>query len=162
MEAIQDLRLIYPEVILTVGVLLVFLADLIAMKTPGLRRPLALGITLGALVLAGLALVAAGDDSGRVVVFSSMLTVDAFSRYFKTLFLIATFVVALFSYSSREVEADQEAEYYGILLSMTLAMCLLSSASNTLMLFLSIEFLSITSYVLAASSARTWALPRRH
>ena len=58
--------------------------------------------------------------------------------------------MAVLSYSSREVERPQEGEFFALLLALTLGMFLLASATHCLMIVLSIEFLSICSYVLTA------------
>ena len=50
-----------------------------------------------------------------------------------------------------EVERTSQGEYYGILLSSALGMYFMASASNLLMAYLSLEFVSLTSYVLTGS-----------
>ena len=79
-----------------------------------------------------------------------MIVVDKFAIYFKAIFLITAFLGAIFSYLSQEVEDYSGGEYFGILLSMVLAMFVLVSSSNLLMIFLGMEFLSATSYILTA------------
>ena len=151
MSSLHDLKLFLPETILICGVLLVLCADLLAMNVPALRRKVALGITLAAFALAALALWSLQPAAaGAVSIFSGMVVVDSFSIYFKWLFLVAGAVVAVLSYSSREVERPQEGEFFAILLALTLGMFLLASATHCLMIVLSIEFLSICSYVLTA------------
>jgi NADH-quinone oxidoreductase subunit N len=151
MSSLHDLKLFLPETILISGILFILCADLLAMNAPSVRRKIALGITLAAFALAGLALLGLHPSSaGAVSIFSGMAVVDSFSVYFKWLFLVAGALVAILSYSSREVERPQEGEFFALLLALTLGMFLLAGATHCLMILLSIEFLSISSYVLTA------------
>jgi NADH-quinone oxidoreductase subunit N len=151
MSSLHDLKLFLPETILVFGILFILCADLLAMNAPALRRKMALGIALAAFALAALALWSRHPPAaGAVSIFSGMAVVDSFSDYFKWLFLVAGALVAVLSYSSREVERPQEGEFFALLLALTLGMFLLASATHCLMIVLSIEFLSISSYVLTA------------
>ena len=151
MSSLHDLKLFLPETILVFGILFILCADLLAMNAPALRRKMALGIALAAFALAALALWSRHPPAaGAVSIFSGMAVVDAFSDYFKWLFLVAGALVAVLSYSSREVERPQEGEFFALLLALTLGMFLLASATHCLMIVLSVEFLSISSYVLTA------------
>ena len=140
-----------PETILIIGILLAFCADLFVMNVPAVRRKLALGISLATFAATGLALWSQYRAyAGPAAIFSGMAVVDTFSIYFKALFLIAGAVVAILSYASPEVERPQEGEFFALLMSLTLGMFLLASATHALMVYLSIEFLSVCSYVLTA------------
>jgi len=52
------------------------------------------------------------------------------------------------SLGSNEVKGPNQGEYYAILLASTLGMFFMASAANLLMAYLSLEFVSLTSYVL--------------
>ena len=152
----QSLKLDLPEALLALGITLLLVVDLALMKrTPG-RRGIAAAIALGTLSAAGLA---AGwlvrSAAAPAPVFSAMAVVDPFSNYFKLLFLAAAAIVVLLSRASREVEDSRASEFHVLLLAMTLGLCLLSGATNALMIFLSLEFVSVTSYVLTAFSRRS-------
>jgi len=151
MSNLHDLSLFLPETILICGILLAFCADLFVMNVPAVRRKMALGISLATFAAAALALLSQYHAiSGPVAIFSGMAVVDSFSIYFKALFLIAGAVVAILSYASREVERPQEGEFFALLMALTLGMFLLASATHALMVYLSIEFLSVCGYVLTA------------
>src|SRR5207245_174234 len=74
---------------------------------------------------------------------------DAFSVFFKVLLGLALLAVVWMSMSSREIQGrPNEGEYYALLLSSGLAMFLMAAAATLLMAYLSLEFVSLTSYVL--------------
>lgn len=87
---------------------------------------------------------------GAIVIFRGMLKLDALSYLFKMLCITSSFLLLLFSYISRETSDSlkKPMEYVLLILSCTLGMMLLVSSSNLLMLYLSLEFLSLTSYML--------------
>jgi NADH-quinone oxidoreductase subunit N len=81
--------------------------------------------------------------------FGRMLVLDGFSLFFKVLLGLALVMVVWMSLHSREVRGRaNEGEYYALLLSSGLGMFLMAGAANLLMAYLSLEFVSLTSYVL--------------
>src|SRR5262249_23234854 len=75
--------------------------------------------------------------------------VDGFALYFKLLISLAAVGTIWMSLGSREVRTANQGEYYALLLASTLGMLFMSSATNLLMAYLSLEFVSLTSYVLS-------------
>ena len=88
-------------------------------------------------------------DEGPVSLFLGMIRLDAFSTFFKILLLLATAATILFSLGSEELDARLKGEYYALLLAITLGMFLMASSTNLLMIFISLETVSLTSYILA-------------
>lgn len=88
-------------------------------------------------------------DEGPVSLFLGMIHLDAFSSFFKVLLLLATAATILFSLRSEELDARLKGEYYALLLAITLGMFLMASSTNLLMIFISLETVSLTSYILA-------------
>ena len=150
-ELMNSLRFFLPETILIAGLLLLIVADLLLLKVLRRRRLLAAAITLVTLVVAGVVCALAPVQmSGGAPVFDSMIAVDAFARYFKLLFVTAAAIMTLSGYVSLEVEPPRSTEFFTLLLAMTLGMFLLAGANTILMIFLAMEFVSITSYLLTA------------
>ena len=81
--------------------------------------------------------------------FMGMITIDPFSHFFKWLFLIATILVIIVSRYTKELEGIFIGEYYGLILILLFGLFLMSSSTNLLMIVLSIETVSISSYILA-------------
>jgi NADH-quinone oxidoreductase subunit N len=83
--------------------------------------------------------------------FLKMHVVDPFAVFFKFLFLGSGALAALISLNSEELDERNVrsiGEYYAILTAMVLGMFLMASASDMLMMFLSLELVSIASYIL--------------
>ena len=81
--------------------------------------------------------------------FMGMITLDPFSHYFKYIFLFATFSIILISRFDRQLDKKYASEYNCLLLIVLLGLFLMSSSVNLLMIYLSIELVSIPSYILA-------------
>ncbi len=84
--------------------------------------------------------------------FSGMFILDPFSLFFKRVFLIVTFLIILTSinYAKKQFLLLGVGEYYFIILLATVGMMFLASAGELVTLFISIELLSVSSYILAA------------
>ncbi len=82
-----------------------------------------------------------------IPLFSGMLQADLYSTYFKILFNAAGVLTVLLS---RHVLHYRKSEYYILIASAVLGAQLLVSSNHFTMVFLSIELISIPSYLLAA------------
>lgn len=88
------------------------------------------------------------SNAGLNVDTGGHLRVDMLSLFFKGVIVAATLLVSLMSveYARR---FDSPGEFFGLLVLTTLAASLLSSAADLITIYLSMEFLSITSYAMA-------------
>ncbi|MGO9454228.1 MAG: NADH-quinone oxidoreductase subunit N [Candidatus Binataceae bacterium] len=131
-----------PELLLSAGVLVLVIVDLIVTDKSRLGD-LALVITAGALVA-----IAFQPQTGNAWLFHRMLVFDGFSLFFRALIALAALVAVWMSMGSEEVRTCDQGEYYAILLASTLAMFLMAESANLLMAYLALEFVSLTSYIL--------------
>src|SRR5208282_2991973 len=131
-----------PELLLSAGVLVLVIVDLIVTDKSRLGD-LALVITAGALLL-----IAFQPDTGNAWLFHRMLVFDGFALFFRALIALAALVAVWMSMGSEEVRTCDQGEYYAILLASTLAMFLMAESANLLMAYLALEFVSLTSYIL--------------
>ncbi len=76
--------------------------------------------------------------------------VDDFSQIFKIIFVLTALAVSLISSSYLKDDEPHQAEYYLLILSSTLGMLLVASATDFLTLFLGIEVSAFSSYALVA------------
>src|SRR6267378_917615 len=81
--------------------------------------------------------------------YANMVVLDDLSTLFNLLFLASTFVTILLSEPFLRSEKVEQGEYYALLLFCTSGMMLLASALDLITLFLGIEVLSISLYILA-------------
>ena len=134
-----------PELIIVIGLLSTILLEII----PGARKWI-FHTVLGTLILSFLCLVLNPSENGAL--FMDLIVIDPFSTFFKIIFLVSTLVVVMISDSSIEIKDNIKAEYYFLILSILLGLFLMSSSTNLLMIYLSIELVSIPSYILAGIS----------
>jgi len=140
----ETLILLSPQLILVVWALLVLGLDLLLKKAKDNLAYVALaGLapTLGAAVY--LLLQRPGQS-----LLSGMVQVDAYSLYFTIIACLASGLVILASMEYMKARTRYRGEFYGLLLLATLAMTLMAASTNLIMIYLSIEFMSLTSYVL--------------
>ncbi len=139
---LASLQAFYPELLLTAATLVIVLIDLLTSDKSWLGE-VALISTSGALLLIGV-----GPLDGGAWLFRRMLVYDSFSIFFRALIALAALVAVWMSIGSQEVRRCEQGEYYSILLASALGMLLMTESANLLMAYLSLEFVSLTSYVL--------------
>jgi len=149
----ESFRYFLPEILLVAGVLAAVAVDLVAPATSSAsaRGGIAGGwparVALLTAVLAVLATVGQLDEAPGWL-FSRNLVFDGFATFFRVVLGLATVAAVWMSMCSREVCGANEGEYYVMLLACALSMFLMAAAGNLLMAYLSLEFLSLTSYAL--------------
>jgi NADH-quinone oxidoreductase subunit N len=132
----------WPELILFGAILLISVLDLL--KLGG--RALAIIAMLGCVA----SLVATLDLYGAApgLLFHRMIVLDNFSLFFKVVALAATILTIWMSVASKEIQSVNQGEYYTLLLTCALGIMFMASSSNLLTAYLSLELVSLTSYVL--------------
>lgn len=141
----MNLYAIQLEVLLVVLGVTVLLAD--AFRPVADRR--ALGVLLGTLV-GVLFLYSFALRPVEEPVFHGMYRLDAFALYFKRLFLVATALVLVISAEfAPRIEAGV-AEFYSLMLFAATGMLLIASVNDFILLFVALELVTITFYILAS------------
>ena len=147
---ISDLVFIKPELAVSATLVLIVLFDLIFAEN---KKFLPYISILGLLVTCYCVIQQFGTATFafKISANTGMVVIDNFGSYFKVVVLIASLFVVLFSIVSSEIKstADRHGEYYTLLFGMILGMFLMSSSADLILLYLSIELLSLSSYVLA-------------
>ena len=145
-QILNSAKLLQPETTLAVTFCLLILVDLLSRKKGHGTAVFAL---LGLIIAAFFVLQQASIGANSI--FSNMLAVDSFSIFFKYLILISAFIVVIFSMQFDELTKSKRSvgEYYAVLIALSLGLMLMSSATNLLMMYLSLELSSISSYILA-------------
>ena len=144
---IESLLYFSPEILLVIFAAAVIILDLVVKDRES--------VAVAYLSLVGLVCVFAAvlithfSFRNPVSLFLGMIRLDEFSTFFKILLLLATAATVLFSLRSEELDARLKGEYYALLLAITLGMFLMASSTNLLMIFISLETVSLTSYILA-------------
>ncbi len=141
-----DFAALAPEIVLTVGAVLLVLIDALALeKAKPFMSILAGGTLLGAMIPI---LWLANDGIDRSL-FGGAFVVDNFALVLKAMFLLSGYVVVLLA-TNYIAEGDYwESEFYALLLSSLLGMVVMCSARDLLTIFVALELLSIPAYMLA-------------
>jgi len=148
---LASLKYFYPELALTLTFFALLLADLFVKKWKYLLP----AISLIGFIITGYLLIYTPDSQGFL--FATGMTnvglyiVDPFAFFFKVIILLAMVYTVLFSLSSKEISESKEnrGEYYVLLSSFALGMFLLTSTIDLLLMYLSFELVSLSSYILA-------------
>jgi len=144
MPDLSTLIAISPELILTVFGLLILLFDLIWRERAG--KFLA-GFTVLGFIAALAATVALW---GRTIpLFGNSYVVDNFAAFFKIIGAVAGIALVLVSLEYLKARTRSLGEFFALFTFSILAMFLMASSTSLLMIYLSVEFLSYTSYLLA-------------
>jgi NADH-quinone oxidoreductase subunit N len=141
----RTLLLILPELILALVGMLILLFDLI-LRERGQRLVawLAFFGFAGALV-ATLVLFPAKTGSP---IFAGTYVSDDFALFFKMVAAVSGIILTLVSVDYLRKHAAPQGEFFALFVFAVLAMMLMASSTNLLMIYLSIEFLSYMSYLL--------------
>jgi len=143
-KLIADLHKFYPEMVITGTLLLVVVADI---ALPVLRRSLTFALTvLGLAAAFALTLPLMAVQPGSM--FYGMIALDPMAVFFKAFLVLASLLVVLAAPGSKEFSRSNLGEFYALLLGVTLGMMLLASSTDLLMFFLSLEMVSLGSYIM--------------
>jgi NADH-quinone oxidoreductase subunit N len=139
-----DLRVIAPALVLTVTGLLVMLADLL----PPRERKDHLGlIGLGGVVVALLLSLSMWGTEAQA--FRGMVTLDGYALFFNLVIGYATGLVLLLSLDYVGRQGGESGEFYVLVLFAAVGMVLMAQGTDLIILFLGLEIMSISLYVLA-------------
>jgi NADH-quinone oxidoreductase subunit N len=147
MGTIESLSLFVPEIVLSISVIALIFFDLLAVGRQDKANAAGFVALGGSIMAVGAALALWGTPPTWL--FGRMVVLDPFAVFFKVLLGLSLVAAIVMSLGSREVAGQpNEGEYYTLLVSSGLGMLLMASAGNLLMAYLSLEFVSLTSYVL--------------
>ncbi len=141
-----DWLTISPEVALVSTILVVLLADLVLPRrqTWQTSRIASIGVLVS---LAFVAVLAVHDPVKPL--FGGAYTVDDYALALKGFFLVATYITILLSVDYIGEGDYYEGEFYFLLLCSVLGMTTMASARDLISLFVSLEMISIPTYILA-------------
>ena len=137
--------LLMPELVIALTLLIVLVFDLfdsISKAVLGWMTIVGAGIALWVSVQM--------HQAGTVgTQFNDMFKVDNFSLFFNVIFLISTILVTLISMSYLSRDDRKQGPYYLLILLATLGMMLMAAGNELIIVFLGLELMSISLYVLA-------------
>ncbi|HJU54203.1 MAG TPA: NADH-quinone oxidoreductase subunit N [Pyrinomonadaceae bacterium] len=165
-----DLQLIAPEMILTVCACVVLVMEVIL---PYRKSKWTAYFALAGIALALASLLALFFSMGGFQVlretfqnpqaapslsardgFYGMVRIDGFSFVFKVIFLLAAALSIAIATRFLDIEGEQHGEYYALVLFATVGMMLLGCGYDLISLYISLELMALTFYVLVAFTKR--------
>src|SRR5918998_718762 len=152
--SVRDLTLISPELILTVAACVALVMEVVL---PYRRSRWTGYFALVGLALAGASLVVLWRTAGNAFPldgFYGMIRVDGFAVVFKLIFLVAAALTVGVSLRFLDIEGEQRGEFYSLVLFATLGMSFLASGYDLIALYISLELMALTFYVLVAYTKR--------
>lgn len=149
----KDISLILPEIIISVTLLVIVLFDLIFNKD---KRIIPFIAIIGLFIALYLSIGDLGKESHAFIIGDTgskfgLLSLDTFGSYFRIIILISSILIIFFTKASSEIHAisERSGEFYTLLFGMILGMMFMVSASDLIMIYIAVELLSLSSYVLA-------------
>ncbi len=146
MTNLQSLEFFVPEIILVITVIAALITDLFLKKTKTdlIGWVLWIGLIVVALAVINLSHVP------PTTLFLDMIVIDPFSSFIKIVIVLATLFVIVASWSNNELNDYRKGEYFTIMGIMVVGLFLMASSIDIIMLYISIEVVSIMSFILAA------------
>jgi NADH-quinone oxidoreductase subunit N len=143
-----DLRPILPLLVMGATAVLVLLLDLVPPRErkDHLGFVSALGVVVTLIVTYWMTFAANGADLRG---FRGMVVLDAYALFFNIVIGYATGLVLLLSMDYLRREGMESGEFYILVLLSALGMMLMASAGDLIIVFLGLETMSISLYVLA-------------
>jgi NADH-quinone oxidoreductase subunit N len=142
-----DLLPAVPEIVLACGAMLMLMLGVFMGERSG-RFVNSLCVLVLVAAAAGLIAVPVGQHA----LFSGSFVLDDYARFLKMLTLIGSAGALIVSLDWLAVERQQRFEYGALFLLSTLGMLVLISAADLIALYLGLELMSLSLYVVAASN----------
>jgi NADH-quinone oxidoreductase subunit N len=152
--SVRDLNLIVPELILTVAACLALVMEVLL---PYKKSRWVGYFALASIALAALSLVVTWTGSAGsfpLTGFYGMVRVDGFAVVFQLIFLLGAALTVAVSLRYLDIESEQRGEFYALVLFATIGMMFLASGYDLIVLFISLELMALTFYVLVSYTKR--------
>lgn len=153
LDNVHSVQYLYPELLLIVGVLAIIVWDLLGPKALRLKGVVALALA----ALAGSAAISVYYMVGHfpaLSLFGGQLAFDRYANMFRALFALVTAMVLICALPTPEAGHGSEehrgaAEFITLLLVVSIGMNFMAMGRSLLMIYLSIEIVSVISFVMA-------------
>src|SRR5918993_2160581 len=149
-----DLQLIAPELILTACACVALVMEVIL---PYRKSKLTAYFSLVGVALAFTSLTVQWWYMGSALPFDGfygMVRIDGFALLFKAIFLISAALAIGLSTRFLDIEGEQHGEYYALILFATVGMMFIACGYDLISLYISLELMALTFYVLVAFTKR--------
>jgi NADH-quinone oxidoreductase subunit N len=150
--SVADLQLIAPELILTACACVALVMEVIL---PYRKSKLTAYFAIVGVALAFISLAAQWWFMGSSATgFYGMVRLDGFALLFKGIFLVSAALAIGISTRFLDIEGEQHGEYYALILFATVGMMFIACGYDLISLYISLELMALTFYVLVAFTKR--------
>src|SRR6195256_6273758 len=151
--SLADLQLIAPELILTVCACVALVMEVVL---PYRKSKLIAYFSLVGIALAAVSLWVQFLSSDILPLdgFYGMIRIDGFALVVQAIFLIGAALAVSISTRYLDIEGEQHGEYYALVLFATVGMMFLGCGYDLILLYISLELMALTFYVLVAFTKR--------
>src|SRR5215213_5243118 len=150
----SDLQLIAPELILTACACVALVMEVIL---PYRKSKMTAYFSLVGVALTFVSLAVQWWYMGNALPFDGfygMVRIDGFALVFKAIFLISAALAIGISTRFLDIEGEQHGEYYSLILFATVGMMFIACGYDLISLYISLELMALTFYVLVAFTKR--------
>lgn len=134
-----DLGPLMPEIVLAVLACAVLLADLFIKRKETVAVLSMIAVSASAFFL----------PTSFGTAFSGMYVADGYSFFFKIIFVVNVILTVSISVKYLKIERVDFGEYYSLILFSTLGMMIMASAGDLIVLYLGLELMALSTYILA-------------
>lgn len=142
---LASIRYYLPDIAVTATIVILLFVHCLR-KNPRGNPPAYIAIA-GLVVAFFLSLYSPGDPPRSL--FEGMIAIDPFAVFVKTLCTLSTIIGILIAIEAKELERRGSTEFCVFMLTITLGMYLLTTATDFVTLYMGLELVSIPSYLLA-------------
>lgn len=136
--------LISPELLLVLTALSLLLLDFLVRRKGTLAIAGVAGLLISAYV--NYRLIKVGMTGETI---QGMFVFDGYANFFKLIFYTTLLLTILLSVKYLTIEKISAGEYYSLLIFSTVGMMIMASATDLLMLYLGLELMALSTYILA-------------
>lgn len=145
----SDMVYLLPEVIISIGACLLLMAPVSGFRSTGSTAKWAMLVLLAITAGSVFACSHLVENIGQTRMFASMFALDAFSIFFKLLFIVTIGMVVLLSDDFFKGSRYSPWEYYSLLAFALCGMMFMASGIHLAAIYVGLELMSLSSYILA-------------
>jgi len=140
MSAIESLPFFRSELVLVIAFLVLLVLDFVVSNKKWLA--------CFALAAIGVAWLLSSSPTLPKELFFGYFTLDPFTHFFRTFAYVTIGLTLLISLAYERIPTKQQGEFYLLMLALAFLLPLMAASTNLLMIFIAIESVSLTSYLL--------------
>ncbi|HEX8291552.1 MAG TPA: NADH-quinone oxidoreductase subunit N [Pyrinomonadaceae bacterium] len=155
---VADLKLIAPEIVLSLCACVALVMEVVLpyrlSRWVGYFALGAAALGCASVLVLGWPFLSGAGAGSALTGFYGTIRVDGFAVVFKLIFLLSAALTVAVSLRYLDVEGEQRGEYYSLVLFATVGMMFLASGYDLIVLYISLELMALTFYVLVGYTKR--------